>query len=67
MYKIKYKFNTSLGSELIRTDELSTTVQQNNLMNARDKFEAIMRLEHEAKNGLVYTWEIISLERIIDV
>lgn len=67
MYKIQYKFYIRLGAELIRTDELSTTVEQNNLSGAKDKFQAIMQQEHKPKDGFMYQWEIISLQRIIDV
>ena len=67
MYKIQYKFYTRLSGELIRTDELSTIVEQNNLSGAKDKFQAIMQEEHKSKNGFIYQWEITSLQRIIDV
>ena len=67
MYKIQYKFYTRYGGETIRTDELSTTVQFNNLSNAKDMFESIMQQEHKPKDGFIYQWEIISLERIVDV
>lgn len=67
MYKIHYKFYTNLDGERIRTDELFTTIEQNNQANARDTFDYIMRLEHSNKNGLMYSWEMISLERMFDV